>query len=306
MIPLSQEKKDYLHLHFIVLIWGFTAVLGLLMTLPPVEIVFFRTLISAVALLVFLKLKRKTFSLSGFSSYLIVLGVGVLIAIHWITFFLAARISNASVCLAGMATCSLWTSILEPLVERRKVRGFEVVLSLVALVGICVIFSVEVDVVSGLLVAIFSAFVASVFTVINANLTKKYNGYVMTFYEMTGACLSILLFLPIYQSYLNTHFVWKVAPMDGLYLAILALVCTVYAYSASVELMKRLSAFSVNLVVNLEPVYGIVLAVIIFGDKEEMSSGFYGGTALILASVLLYPLLNRTIGKKALSSSAMH
>ncbi|MEO9482023.1 MAG: DMT family transporter [Ekhidna sp.] len=299
---MTQEKKDFLTLHFIVLIWGFTAILGLLIDIPSVEVVFFRTLISAVGLWIVLKFWKRSLAIHSSKHFWIILGTGVLIAAHWILFFLSARISNASVCLAGMATCSLWTSLIEPLSQGRKIKGFEVLLSIIAFIGIGVIFNVEFDYLSGLLTAVLSAFIASVFTVINGRLTKTYDPYVITFYEMIGACLATVLFFPLYTGFFVDALVLNPTLEDWFYLSVLAIVCTVYAYSISVELMKRLSAFSINLVVNLEPVYGIILALIIFGDSEEMSPGFYLGTLLILTSVLLYPLLNRRYKKKALST----
>ncbi|MEP0986554.1 DMT family transporter [Ekhidna sp.] len=299
---MIQERKDYLTLHFIVLIWGFTAILGLLIDIPSVEVVFFRTFISSIGLWVLLKFWKRPLKINSQKHLLIILGTGVLIAAHWILFFLSARISNASVCLAGMATCSLWTSLLEPLSQKRKIKSFEVMLSIIAFIGIGVIFNVEFDYLSGLLTAVLSAFIASVFTVINGRLTKTYDPYVITFYEMMGACVAIVLFFPVYTGFFVEGLSLNPSLMDWLYLSVLALVCTVYAYSISVELMKRLSAFSINLVVNLEPVYGIILALLIFGASEEMSAGFYLGTLLILTSVLLYPLLNRRYKKKALST----
>ena len=299
---MIQERKDYLVLHFIVLIWGFTAILGLLIDIPSVEVVFFRTFISAVGLFILLKFWKRPIKIHSRKHFLIILGTGGLIAAHWILFFLSARISNASVCLAGMATCSLWTSLIEPISQGRRIKRFEVLLSVIAFVGIGIIFNVEFDYLTGLIVAVLSAFISSVFTVINGRLTKTYDPYVITYYEMIGACLSTALFFPVYRIYFVEEIILTPSMMDWMYLGILAIVCTVYAYSVSVELMKRLSAFSINLVVNLEPVYGIILALVIFGSSEEMSPGFYLGTLLILTSVLIYPLLNRRYKKKALST----
>ncbi|WP_420316209.1 DMT family transporter [Ekhidna sp.] len=299
---MIQERKDFLTLHFIVLIWGFTAILGLLIEIPSVEVVFFRTLISSIGLFILLKFWKRSLRINSQKQLLIILGTGVLIAAHWILFFLSARISNASVCLAGMATCSLWTSLIEPISQGRRIKGFEVLLSIIAFIGIGIIFNVEFDYLSGLLTAVLSAFIASVFTVINGRLTKTYDPYVITFYEMMGACVATALFFPIYVGFFVDELSLSPSSLDWFYLGSLAIFCTVYAYSVSVELMKRLSAFSINLVVNLEPVYGIILALIIFGDSEEMSPGFYLGTLLILTSVLLYPLLNKRYKKKALST----
>ncbi len=220
---------------------------------------------------------------------------GSIIAGHWILFFAAARVATVSVCLAGMATATLWTSILEPIATKRAVKGFEVVLGLIIILGLYVIFRFEFTHALGLSMAIFSAFLSSCFTVINGEFTKKHNGYMVTFYEMAGACLSIALIFPIYSNTLapGNSLSLSPTPMDWLWIAILAIVCTVYAYSASVELQKRLSAFNVNLSINLEPIYGIVLAMLIFNEDEQMTGGFYIGTAIILVAVLSYPLFVR-------------
>ncbi|MEQ9302375.1 MAG: DMT family transporter [Marinoscillum sp.] len=300
---MTQENRDFAFLHFIVLIWGFTAILGVVILLPSVEMVFFRTLIASVGLFVLILFRKKSFRFGAGRDYLITMGTGGLIAAHWILFFLSARVSNVSVCLAGMATCSLWTSLLEPLTSKQKIKGFEVILSVIAFIGIAIIFNVEFDYLLGLVLAIVSAFISALFTVINGQLTKREDPFVITFYEMVGACLSIALFFPIYLMIdgvesLKLNPTWS----DWGYLLILGLICTVYAYSYSVELMQRLSAFSVNLTVNLEPVYGIVMALIFFPESEHMNIGFYLGTGLILTSVLIYPLLNKAYKRKALQT----
>jgi drug/metabolite transporter (DMT)-like permease len=295
------DTKDYLHLHFLVFIWGFTAILGLLISIPAVEIVFYRTLIASIALWILLKYRRRNLAL-GQVEIIKIFTTGFLIAAHWILFFAAARVSTASVCLAGMATCSFWTSLLEPLLTRRKVKAFEVFLGLLVIAGLYIIFRFEFNHALGLGMAVVSAFLAALFTVINSKFTRRHNPYSITFYEMAGACIGIGLFFPIYLSFWAVNGKLQLVPqqLDWLYLLILALVCTVYAYSVSVELMKKISAFSVNLAVNLEPVYGIILALLIFGEREKMQPGFYFGTAIILLSVLSYPVINRIKRRKAL------
>lgn len=304
---MKQELKDFTLLHFIVLIWGFTAILGLLIHIPSVEMVFYRTGFAAIGLFFIVRFSKTGFAISTGKDWLNVIWVGFLIAAHWILFFLSAKVSNASVCLAGMATCSLWTSFLEPLYFKKRIRPFEVVLSVLALAGMIVIFNVESRYILGLSLAVISAFLSALFTVVNANLTKKYNHFTITFYEMLFACLVILLFFPFYSEFVvkkplemipDTHIEW-------LYILILALVCTVYAYSYSIKLMRRLSAFAINLTVNLEPVYGIILALIIFGESEKMSTGFYLGTLLIMLAVLLYPIMNRINKNKAIETDVL-
>jgi drug/metabolite transporter (DMT)-like permease len=271
--------SDYLKLHFIVWIWGFTAILGLLISIPAVEIVFFRTLIAFGTLGIILLLRKTNFKV-GKREIFKILGTGFIIAAHWILFFAAARVSTASVCLAGIATCSLWTSFLEPIMNRTKIKNFEVFLGLTVLGGLYVIFRFEFNHALGLGMAILSALLASIFSVINGKLTKKHNPYMITFYEMLGAWLGTLIFLPFYSYYFTNGEGINLIPvgMDWIWLAILGIV---------------------NLTVNLEPIYGIILAVLVIGEKEKMQPEFYLGTLIILLSVLAYPFLNKMHKKKA-------
>jgi drug/metabolite transporter (DMT)-like permease len=286
--------RDYLKLHFIVLLWGFTAILGKLLTVPPVELVFWRTLLAAIGLAVLLLGRRQPWRIPAGQAVRL-LAVGALVAAHWITFFLAARLSSVSVCLAGLATLALWTSLLEPLLLWRRVRGYEVGLGLITMVGLYLVSQAEFDQLLGLGVAVVSAGISALFSVLNAKLVKQHSPLRLTFYEMLGACLSIALFFPFYSRYFTQgrglQLTWH--GYDWLWLGLLAGACTVYAFSTSVELMKRISPFAVNLTINLEPVYGIVLAVLVFGRQERMATGFYLGTLLIVFSVLIHPLVAR-------------
>lgn len=296
------ERRDYLHLHFIVFLWGFTAILGLLITIPSVEIVFYRTGIAAIALAVIMLVKGLSFKIPPRSLLLMIFN-GMLIGAHWILFFGAARVATASVCLAGMATTSFWTSLLEPMVVKKKIKAFELVLGIVVIIGLYVIFRFEFNHALGLALALGSAFLAALFTVINLKFTHRYHHQSITFYEMTGANLSILLFFPLYAKYFTKTGLQLLPTFsDWIYLLILALVCTVYAYSQAVSLMKRITAFGINLTVNMEPVYGIILAVIIFPESEKMNFGFYLGTLIILAAVLSYPIINRKRNRKAIAT----
>ncbi|WPR75624.1 DMT family transporter [Algoriphagus sp. NG3] len=289
---MNATIKDYLMLHLIVLIWGFTAILGLLISLPAIELVFYRTLIAAVGVAVLFLLKKRNLLLP-FPDMVKVTGVGIVIALHWILFFWSARVSTASVCLAGMATTSLWTAFVEPLFNRSKIKWYEVGLGLMVISGLLVIFSFESGYWLGLSMALASAFFGAVFSVLNGKLAHRHNPYQITFYEMAGACLFTVLFMPVYSNFLTEEgltLAW--VGYDWFWLFVLGGICTVYAFSVSVELMKRLSVFSINLTVNLEPVYGIILAVLIFGESEKMTPQFYLGTGIILISVLSYPVLN--------------
>ncbi|QCR23270.1 DMT family transporter [Pontibacter sp. SGAir0037] len=285
--------KDYFELHFIIFLWGFTAILGKLISIPAVELVFLRTMITAIALGVIIY-RRKTVFWLGTGNVLKILGVGFMIAAHWILFFASARVSSVSICLAGMATCSLWTAILEPIFTRKKIKPHEILLALLIMIGLYIIFQFEFDHALGILMAVGSAFLASVFTIINAKLAKVHASTTITCYEMAGACIATGLFFPLYAHLFaeGGTLNFGLSTMDWVYLLVLALVCTVYAYTAAVRLMQRITAYAMNLTVNLEPVYGIVLAWFIFKENEQMSAGFYYGTGVILLSVFIYPILD--------------
>ena len=218
--------KDYLKLHFIVLLWGFTAILGKLLTVPPVELVFWRTLLASTGLAGLLLVRRTGWRVAP-AEALKLLGVGALVAAHWITFFLAARLSSVSVCLAGLATLALWTSLLEPLLLWRRVRPYEVGLGLLAMLGLYLISQAEFNQLTGLLVAVASAGLSALFSVLNSQLVKRHAPVRLTFYEMLGACLSIVLFFPIYSRYFTQGVGLRLAwhGLDWLWLLLLAGVC---------------------------------------------------------------------------------
>jgi len=275
-------------------LWGITSILGMEISMPTTDVVLYRTGIAALALLILMKFRKQSIKLEK-SDLIKILCTGMIVATHWVLFFESARVSTVSVCLAGMATVTFWTSLLEPILGKRKVKVFEVALGLVAVVGIAIIFQFEFDNALGLILAIAAAFLSAFFYVLNSHYTKKHSPYVITFYEMIGACFTLLIFIPIYQTtILNTDVGYAIPTTRDIgFLLVLSLACTVYAFAESVELMRRISAFMVNLSINLEPIYGIIMAVLIYGDKEKMSSGFYWGTLIILASVLGYPWLNK-------------
>jgi drug/metabolite transporter (DMT)-like permease len=288
---------DYLHLHFLVVIWGFTAILGKLINpdLSRVSLTFFRTLLAAIglALVLWLRKEWKTIPAKDRGQ---LLGVGVIMGVHWLAFFASAHVSSASVCLAGMSTTSLFTALLEPLFSRKRVHPLEIFLSLVVIFGLYLIFRFEFDQSLGLGLALTSAFLAALFTIANSRFVKKHNALLITFYEMNGAALGMLIGLigvGLGSGLTKAELIPQ--PMDWTWLLILASVCTVYAYSAGIHLLRKMSPFTLNLTINLEPVYGIVLAYIILG--EQMTTGFYAGTLVILLAVIAYPMLIHRFSK---------
>jgi len=303
---VSASVRDYIQLHFIIILWGFTAILGLMIKVQPLELVFYRTLLASMGLFIIIKYRKIPLLIS--STYIAkFIGTGFIIAAHWILFFGSARVSTASVCLAGMATTSFWTSLIEPLVNKRKIKLLEVFFGLIVIIGLYMIFHFEFNHALGLSLALASALLASIFTVINSKFTHTHNQHTISFYEMAGACLITGIFLLFYYLFLTNEPAFPGLPstMDWFYLIILAFACTVYPFTVSIELMKRISAFIVNLSINMEPVYGIILAFLIFGDKERMNAGFYLGTLVILFSVILYPVIRIWMNKKKLNAKKL-
>lgn len=287
--------SDYVKMHFIVFLFGFTAILGKLISLPPVEMVFLRTLLASAGMALIILIKRQgTFQVSAADRVKLLL-TGGLVALHWITFFAAARIANVSVSLVGFATASLWSALLEPLAQRTKIRATELLLGGMVIVGMVIIFSFKFHHTLGLLVAILAGLTSALFSIINAKFVTRIHPYTITLYEMSGATIGIALFLPLYAVTWAEAGTLHLIPTgtDLLYISILALGCTVYAYATMVDLLKRVSVFVMQLTINLEPVYGMILAVLLLQGEEKMSTSFYIGALVILSAVMIYPLLKR-------------
>jgi len=282
----SASFKDYLNLHFVVFLWGFTAILGKLISVNADVMVLYRTLLAALGMGALMIFRKEKFGVSS-SDLLKLLLTGGVVAAHWLTFFFSVKLSNPSTALVGFATCSLWAALLEPVVKGRKIQLVEVLLGIVVVIGLYVIFSFDFKHPFGLFLGILSGVTVAIFGVLNSLFVKRMTPTTITFYEMVGACATTGLVILAINEDVNLI----PEPIDWFWIAILAFACSVYAYAVSIELMKRLSVFFIQLTLNLEPVYGIILALLIFGESEVMDWSFYVGTVIILAAVLLYPIL---------------
>lgn len=291
----NDKLLNYLHLHFIIFIWGFTAVLGALISLEAIPLVWYRMLLATLIIFAFLKFKKEklNFSLKTLSGF--ALG-GVIIALHWLTFFGAIKASNVSVTLAVLSTGAFFASILEPLIYGRKVILYEVLFGLVVVAGLYVIFDVEASYTLGIVLALISAFLSALFSVINGKFVLKHKASAISFYELMFGVLGITIYLAFSGNFTADFF--KVSASDWMYLLILASVCTAYAFIASVHVMKWISPYTVMLSINMEPVYGIILALIILGDSENMSPQFYYGALIILVTVVANGIIKITQERK--------
>lgn len=291
---LSDNLKSYLHLHLIVFVWGFTAVLGALISLDALPLVWYRMALAVVFIALYIWQQKIPLRLPK-KVLLQLLVAGIVIALHWFTFFRAIKVSNVSVTLACLSTGAFFTSFLEPIWLRTKIVWYEVFFGLIVIGGLCLIFRVESHYLEGILLALSSAFLSATFAVINSRFAKTYNPTTISFYELIGGVLFFTLLLAMTQSFDAQFF--QVSANDWFYLAILSSFCTAYAFIASVKVMKFLSPYTVMLTINLEPIYGIILAVIVFGEKEKMSTQFYIGAVIILVTVILNGWLKYTRDK---------
>lgn len=292
----SDNLKSYLQLHLIVFIWGFTAVLGALITLDALPLVWFRMLFAVGFIAIYLYYKKLPLRVP-FKILMQFLFSGLVIALHWFTFFHAIKISNVSITLACLSTGALFAAILEPLLYGKKIVAYELFFGLLVVLGLYIIFNVEGSYFLGILTALSSAFLSALFAVINSRLVKSYNATVISFYELSGGVVFFSVLLLFFGSFSFEFF--QLSVKDLMYLLILSSVCTAYAFIASTSVMKFLSPYTVMLTINLEPIYGIILAVLIFEEKEKMSFGFYIGAFIILLTVLLNALIKSR--KKAIS-----
>ena len=280
-------------LHLLVVLLAATAIFGALSSLSAAVLVTWRTALAALGALAFASLIRRRRIWPGWRSLGAMLGIGAIIGLHWLCFFGAIQLANVSICLAGMATISLFTSISEPLIHRRRFRPFEILLGLLVLLGILLIVGVEQNHLTGLLVALTGALLASIFPVLNHLLVRRGGDpQTMVGWEMIGAFLICLLLLPLFEPGGHAALL-AIPPMDWLWILLLACLCTVFGHALHIRLLKTISAYQGNLAFNFEPVYGIIAAGFLFGEWHHLHPAFYLGALTILAANLLHPWLER-------------
>lgn len=280
----NDRFKSYLHLHLIVFIWGFTAILGRLISLDALPLVWFRMSFAVFFIYIYIKIKKIPIQISKKALFKFFIA-GLIIALHWFTFFKAIKVSNVSITLACLSTGAFFTSIIEPVFFKKKVIWYEILFGLIVILGLSIIFNIEGNYYYGIILALISAFLSASFAVVNSYFIKQYNATIISFYELLGGVLFFSILLLINNSF-NTEF-FQLSTSNFVYLLILSTICTAYAFIASTAVMKHLSPYTVMLTINLEPIYGIILAVLIFEDDEQMSSQFYLGAIIIILTVII-------------------
>lgn len=278
-------RKAFLQLHAAVLLAGFTGVLGRLITINESLLVWYRMFFAVIALLL-LSVFTGRIKWIPFRKMLPLLGIGSIIALHWVFFYGSVKYANVSVSLVCFSAIGFFSSLIDPLISKRKFELVEILLGLMVMFGVYLIFHFDQDFRLGIVMGIVSSFLASLFPIFNKSMVEKYDPDTITFYEMAGGWFMLNLFVPVYMQFMPSQNYlpgWN----DLLWLIILSLLCTVLAFNLSVRALSRISPFTVNLSFNLEPVYGILLAFLIFGEHQDLGLSFYAGLLIIFLTVVI-------------------
>nr|WP_317632875.1 DMT family transporter [uncultured Flavobacterium sp.] len=295
----NDKFKSYLQLHFIVLIWGFTGVLGELIQTSASAKTWYRMTIALIVIYIYAKIKKISLKLDTKTAIKFLLAGGV-IAAHWVAFFKAIEISNVSTTLATLSTGAFFASLLEPIFYGRKIIWYEVLFGLFVIFGLYLIYGVTGGLfLNGILLTLLAAFLSALFSIINAKFAQNYTPSLISVYEIVGgvAILSIYMF---FTGEFNPSF-YTLTTNDWIFLAILGVICTAYPFVGSIDIMKHISPYTVMLSINLEPIYGIILAVILFPETEKMGTEFYIGGAIILTTIFLNVIIKNYNSAKQIS-----
>ncbi|MDO5977314.1 DMT family transporter [Flavivirga spongiicola] len=295
MYKLFHKKpklKNYLHLHFLVFIAGFTAILGELITIKAIPLVWYRMVMASILMFIYIKVAKVKLKITPKSLFRLSIA-GIIIALHWITFFGAIDESNISIALAMFSTGAFFASFIEPIIYKRTIIWYEILFGVMVIIGVFIITQSEIKYLTGILLGISSAFFSSLFAVLNGKFLTQHTATVISFYEFLSGVLFISIYILFFGEGFSSDF-FNLYASDFVYLFILASICTAYAFIASVYVMKLISPYTVVLTYNLEPVYGIIMAIILFPEKEQMSASFYYGAIVIIATVVLNGILKNS------------
>ena len=297
---LSNLNKNLLILHLTVVVWGFTGILGALISVSSYHLVWYRVLIAFSTLFLYFKLSKTDIRVNR-ETFLKLFFTGAIVGGHWIFFFQSIKMATVSVALVCLSALTLFTAILEPVFHKKRISKLEILTGVFIILGIFIIFKFESQYHWGIICGLLSALLASIFSIINAKQVKNRPAPIISFYELIGAFFWISLYLLLSDGF-NASMALNTA--DLIYLLILGTICTSGAYVAGVSVMKELSAFRVALITNLEPVYGILLAFLIFGKREQMTPGFYLGAGIVTITIFLFPVIKNKIEKRRLTKQS--
>jgi drug/metabolite transporter (DMT)-like permease len=283
-------RTAYIKMHTAIFLWGFTGLLGKLIQLNEGMLVWYRLLISSAAIALIL-LSRKSFPKLSFKELSMISGIGILVMLHWVTFYASIKLASISVAMVCLSSIALFASIIEPLVNRKRFDYMEIVFSAVAMMGIYTIYSSDSGAAPGIIIGVISALLSATFSVFNKRIASKYETLTISFVELTSGVIFLTLLFPLYFKIQPTI---KFIPdlRDTIYLVILSLVCTVLTWILSLQALRKVSAYTMGLALNLEPVYGIILAILFADEGKIMNKGFVTGAIIIICTVTIHTVYN--------------
>lgn len=287
-------RKALIQLNAAVFLWGFTGVLGRLITLNETWLVWYRLLITVISLWLFYSLQKRIKKLP-LKSVLYIGLIGTIQALHWVCFYGSIKYANVTIALTCLSTSALLSSLLEPLILKRRFDPFEIILGLFAIAGIVIIYNTHLSFSIGIIIGLLSALLTVIVSVLNKKIINSYEAESITLYQLSGGFIGLTILMPFYNSILDVPLAFPTS-MDWLWLLVLSWVCTIFTFFLYIRSLKDISAFTMNLTLTLEPVYGIILAFLIFHENQMFNSWFYLGFGLIVLAVLLHTI--RLVRKK--------
>ncbi len=298
---MKSRKEAYISLHIAVFLFGFTAILGRLIRMTELEIVWYRVLLSSISLLfvpgILSELRQMTRK-----EIRKLAGIGLLVVSHWVCFYGSIKYSNVTVALSVLSTTAFFTAILEPLFFSSRVKKQEIFLGALIIPGMYLIFHFGKIYLTGIILSLMAALLASIFTILNRRQVTRHSPLAITLVELSAGWVFLSILVPVYRYYFpEAHFL--PSPSDFAWLLVLALLCTTLAYSLALGSLRKVSAFTFNISINLEPVYGIVMAALLFRENEYINPAFYLGTAIILAAIFIHVFMEYRAERQAMKKN---
>jgi drug/metabolite transporter (DMT)-like permease len=279
-------KKALVQMNVAVFLWGFTGVLGRAITLSSTMLVWWRLLITMVSLWILYVIQGKARRIPA-KSILMIAVIGTIQALHWLCFYASIKLANVTIALTCLSTTALLAALFEPLVIRRGFDSFEIVLGLFAIAGIFIIYNTHIEFSTGIIIGLLSAVLTVMVSVFNKKIIDRFHAEHITLYQLSGGFIGMSLLMPIFQFYFPEQ--WTIPSLeDFAWLLLLSWVCTILTFILYIRALRKISAFTANLALTLEPVYGIILAFVIYHENRHLSRWFYLGFALIALAVLLH------------------
>lgn len=308
---MKPQNKALVLMHIATFLFGFTAILGKLISLPTLDLVWHRMWLASLIFLFFPSFFKKLKATSKQTKIQFLL-IGILVALHWLTFYGCIKLGDsASLALATFGTITLFAALIEPLVFKVKMKKRELFIGILVIIGLVFIaksnpdkeFSLQSTYIQAMILGIIAAFLAALFSVLNKKYVADNYPTVVTFLQMVGGFIFLSLIIP-FMIYKGISFEFVPSKIDIIYLVLLAVVCTNIAFSLEMEALKNMSAFTSNLILNMEPIYGIALAIVIFAENEMLNTWFYAGASLIMLTVFIHPILDKYINNKEFKKRA--